>query len=170
MKTPPSQASSRRRLIIAGLGAGFFATVAAMLGWQRGKGLLTKAEPSHPAVPRSIPGAESFQPKQPAVAAEMSRAWFEPYLNTEFHLKVSALTAATLKLIEVSPANIITDKDKGINYSNFSLMFSGPKSSPEESKVYRVEHGVLGAMDLFLSPVGKYEGEVRLEAIVTRRC
>lgn len=84
-------------------------------------------------------------------------------------MKVSALGAAAVQLIEVSPGKIITDKDKGINYTSFSLVFSGPKSLPEDSKVYRVEHGVLGAMDLFLSPVGKHEDKVQLQAVFTRR-
>jgi hypothetical protein len=108
-------------------------------------------------------------PTHPAAPEKLTRDWFAPYLNTEFHVKVSALTAAAVKLIDVSEMRTLTDKNKGVSYSSFSLTFAGPKSLPENSQVYRVEHGVLGAMDLFLSPIGRHEKEVRLEAVFSAR-
>jgi len=99
----------------------------------------------------------------------MTREWFEPYLNTDFRVKVSALTATTVKLTEVSPAQVITNKDKGVSYTTFSLTFTGPKSLSEESQIYRVQHEVLGEMDLFLTPVGKHARERRLEAVFSQR-
>lgn len=156
-------------MIVAGLGAGLVATTAAVIGWNRGEGGLLKASSPLPKpTDRSSAVAESV-PATPVAADVMTRGWFEPYLGTEFQVKVSALTATTVKLIEVSAAKTITDKAKGIEYTSFSLTFSGPKSLPEESKVYRLEHGVLGAMDLFLTSVGKHEREVRLEAVFSQR-
>ena len=84
-------------------------------------------------------------------------------------MKVGALTAATIKLTEISPANVMTNTDKGVSYTTFSLTFTGPKSLPEDSQVYRVEHPELGAMDLFLSPFGKHPKERRLEAVFSQR-
>ncbi len=99
----------------------------------------------------------------------MTREWFEPHLSSDFQIKTGAVTAATVKLTEVSPAVVITNKDKGINYTTFSLTFTGPKSLPEDSRMYRLQHAVLGEMDLFLSPIGKHAGERRMEAVFSQR-
>jgi hypothetical protein len=172
MNLPHSAPSPRRRKLLAGLGAGLCATLAGWYGWHKarpGAASAPKQVASTFVTPAATQSPESAPPQHPAAPKVLTREWFEPYLNTEFHLKVSALTAAAMKLVEVSPARTITDNDKHVNYTSFSLVFTGPKSLPEESKVYRVEHGVLGAMDVFLSPVGKYEKEVRLEAVFTQR-
>lgn len=172
MNPPPSADSPRRRKLVAGLGAGVCAIVAGSYGWFKARPAATtvlKPAGSHAAPASAAASAESSSPHPTANPEVLTRAWFEPYLNTEFHLKVSALTAASMKLTQLSEAKVVTDKKKGINYTSYSLVFTGSKNLPEESKVYRVDHGVLGGMELFLSPVGHYEDQVRLEAVFTQR-
>lgn len=166
----PSQKFPRRSFVIATAGAG---VGAALFGWSRGR-QGTQPAVSSAAPASSVAGAaashgQDAAPSHPTPPEKLTRDWFAPYLNTEFHVKVSALTAAAVKLIEVSEARTLTDKNKGVSYSSFSLTFAGPKSLPEDSQVYRVEHGVLGAMDLFLSPIGRYEKEVRMQAVFSAR-
>jgi hypothetical protein len=167
MNSSSSQTSPRRRTILAGLGAGLCATIAGVTGWDwaRGRSFFTKTHlPADPAAP--VASAADLDPARPA---HFVREWFEPHLNTHFQLKVGALTAATMKLTEISPAKVVTNHDKLVNYTTFSLTFTGPKSLPEDSQIYRVEHPELGAMDLFLSPVGRHSTERHLEAVFTQR-
>lgn len=169
MKSSPSQASPRRRTLIAGLGLGAGGILAGALGWQwaQGRFILTKAPLPSRDRPAVAP-VDDLDPAEPVVV-DMTREWFDPYLNSEFQIKTGAVTAATVKLTEVSPALVITNQDKGIKYTTFSLTFTGPKSLPDDSRMYRLQHAVLGEMDLFLSPVGKYAGERRMEAVFSQR-
>ena len=170
MNSSPSQASPRRRVVLAGLGVGLGGVIAGAMGWQWAKGRTIFAKAPLPSRPQtsSPASADVPEPAEPVVV-DMTREWFEPYLNTDFRVKVSALTATTVKLTEVSPAQVITNKDKGVSYTTFSLTFTGPKSLSEESQIYRVQHEALGEMDLFLTPVGKHARERRLEAVFSQR-
>ncbi len=154
-------------MILAGLGVGLGGTLAGVLGWQwaQGRAFFTKA----PLPPREYFPVAPAKELDPAKTTGLTREWFEPHLNSEFHIKVGALTSAAIKLTDVSPAKVISNQDKGVSYTTFSLTFTGPKSLPEDSQVYRVEHPELGAMDLFLSPFGKHPKERRLEAVFSQR-
>ncbi|GEP42652.1 DUF6916 family protein [Brevifollis gellanilyticus] len=154
-------------MILAGLGVGLGGTLAGVLGWQWAKGRTFFAKaPLSSRHTSPVAPAEDLDPAKPA---HYIREWFEPHLNTHFQLKVGALTAATMKLTEISPAKVVNNHDKLVSYTTFSLTFTGPKSLPEDSQIYRVEHPELGAMDLFLTSVGRYPTERHLEAIFTQR-
>ena len=168
MNSTPAKKTTSRRFVLIGLSA----ATAAAIGWERGRraesGVIARTAspvPTTKLVTESGPASA-----MPAPAAELTREWFAPYLNTEFHLKTGALSTAAVHLIEVSPTQTVTDKDKHVDYTSFSLVFSGSKNLlPGDSAIYHIDHGVLGGMDLFLSPVGKHKDEVRLQAIVSHR-
>lgn len=47
----------------------------------------------------------------------------------------------------------------------FSLLFLAPEDAPPFQSIYRLEHGALGVMELFLVPVKKDEKGLRYEAV-----
>ena len=73
---------------------------------------------------------------------------FAGCLRTEFQAHVSEAIRQPLELIEV----------KELNYSpgleQFSLIFTGSLTPVLEQRVYCLEHQELGALQLFLVPIG----------------
>ena len=51
---------------------------------------------------------------------------------------------------------------------NYSLLFRAPSDAPPAQNVFRLEHPVLGAMDLFLVPVKKDDNGLYYEAVFNR--
>lgn len=49
----------------------------------------------------------------------------------------------------------------------FSLTFAGPSSPLLPQAIYRIENGALGALDIFIVPVGRRSGDLVYEAIFT---
>jgi hypothetical protein len=96
----------------------------------------------------------------------MSRERFLPHLSSEFRIESDSQTATTGRLVEVTPATVIAGP--AATFSSFSLLFVVPGGFAAESKVHVVRHAELGAMELFLSPVGKPGVEAYLEAVITQ--
>jgi hypothetical protein len=67
-----------------------------------------------------------------------------------------------VELIEVSEG-----AGAGLSRSPFSLVFRGGPSPPLPQRIYRVEHEALGALDIFLVPIGPDEVGQRYEAVFT---
>lgn len=61
-----------------------------------------------------------------------------------------------------------TDVGSSSRQKQFSLIFLGPYDAPISQGIYRVDHERLGALDLFLVPIGRDEKGVRYEAIFNR--
>lgn len=170
---PPSGPSPKRRFILAGIGAGIGATMAAIF-WRRPSGFVPYKTPGKLDVPRH---AAVPQPEMPMGSrsgdylpgAPMTREWFLPHLNSEFQMSAEILSVTPVKLIEVSPAMALQDKDHHVSYTAFSLVFKGPQYMRQESGVFHLRHPELGKMDVFLSPVGRYKDQVRYEAVFSRR-
>ena len=49
----------------------------------------------------------------------------------------------------------------------FSLTFRGPAESPLPQATYGLEHADLGAFDLFIVPIGRDDGGMIYEAVIT---
>lgn len=94
----------------------------------------------------------------------MSREAFAQQLQTTFRIDKPL---AHLKLIDVSDVKMI--EGKGIKFACFSLLFSAPGSLTAESTTYHLVHEKMGAMDLFLSPVGNGKKGTVMEACFTQR-
>ena len=99
----------------------------------------------------------------------MSREWFLPHLNSKFEMHAENLSGTPMELIQVSAAMPIKDKDHQVDYTSFSLLFRGPVGMTQESQMYSLDHDVLGKMDLFLSPVGRFKDQVLYEAVFSHR-
>ncbi|MFH0342561.1 MAG: DUF6916 family protein [Chromatiales bacterium] len=69
-----------------------------------------------------------------------------------------------MELLEV---NSLGHKHPRAGREPFSLVFRGPKAPVLIQKIYPLEHRSLGALDLFLVPIGPDQAGMRYAAIFT---
>ena len=79
---------------------------------------------------------------------ELTRDIFDQQINTPFRVEHGA-GSATLELVEVSAVSLTSTTE------SFSIVFRGPLDAFLAQSVYRFHHDVLGAVDLFIVPIGK---------------
>jgi len=87
---------------------------------------------------------------------------FARYRGQRFLIGPPAEPAFDVELIEVSESEA-----PGPARKQFSLVFRGGPEPPLQQRIYRVEHDELGALEIFLVPVGPDEVGQRYEAIFT---
>ncbi len=103
----------------------------------------------------------------------LTEEMFSRYLNSEFRIYTSPLTAIYLQLVDVKrwepsdkteqePLTKLPERD------SFSVVFRGPRSAALESKTYRVEHPQMGEFDLFISPVNDRKKQRLYQAVFNR--
>ncbi len=78
---------------------------------------------------------------------QASAATFSPLIGSTFLLK-TASGGMAVTLIEVTPVQSYPTHD------SFSLLFQAPAGATAEAATYTIEHATLGALYLFLSPIG----------------
>jgi hypothetical protein len=157
--------ATTRRSILRWSGIGAVATITGIFGWRKAQESIRAARPQKATDVASVPQGEKLPPPPPTVA--MSREAFVPHLDSEFVLQTDALSTKKITLIEVSAPQTLHSKTA--EFTAFSLLFAAPKKFETESRVYRLIHEQMGAMDLFLSPVGDGKKRVLLEACFTQR-
>jgi hypothetical protein len=87
---------------------------------------------------------------------------FAGHKGSTFRLVASENLAFDVTLAEVTPLG-----DSGVREA-FSLIFNAPVAGPIlPQKIYRLEHETLGALDLFVVPLGPKGGCLRYEVIFT---
>lgn len=84
-------------------------------------------------------------------------------LHQTFLVHVAPGSTLPVELIEVRDlgARVLG----GTRLDNYALLFRGGEKSHVPQAIYRIEHEVLGALDVFLVPVGPDEVGMRYEAI-----
>ncbi len=89
---------------------------------------------------------------------------FQPYLHQAFQISLDGLeTPYALELVEIKDLGM-TPTDPGRR--PFSLLFCNPDTSHYLlQRIYRLEHAQMGALELFLVPVGPDGSGMRYEAI-----
>lgn len=88
---------------------------------------------------------------------------FAAQLEQTFKLSHGEL-ALDLSLIEATKLRERRDDEKR---APFSLLFQGPREPLLPQAIYRLENQAMGALDLFLVPVGGSETTMRYEAVFT---
>jgi hypothetical protein len=94
----------------------------------------------------------------------LRREDFLPHLNSEFRVGPSG---APCTLVEVGATQTQIGRDA--RFISFSLLFSAPRGFAAESGIQRLAHGEMQTMELFLSPVGRADDRVHLEAVCSQR-
>jgi hypothetical protein len=91
-----------------------------------------------------------------------SRAQFASHVNSRFDVEPGNGAPLSLELVEVEEGRSSPDHEQ------FALVFRAPRDMPAQQGTYRVKHPVLGALDLFLVPVGREGDDLLLEAVFNR--
>ena len=92
----------------------------------------------------------------------MTAAEFEPRLHDRFRLTADGTPPFDVELIDVSEG-----ASPGTGRPQFSLVFRGGPTPPLPQRIYRIEHGEMGPLDLFLVPLGPDSKGQRYEAVFT---
>lgn len=87
---------------------------------------------------------------------------FSEQLNTKFRIPLQPSGAVELELIEVV-STLSTPRQE-----QFSIFFRGPVDVYLPQMTYRMEHDALGALDLFIVPIGREPDGFRYEAVFNR--
>ena len=170
MSTPSTPAfrvvSPKRRMMLAGLGAGVCTAVVAALRWPKSETQTSANVGKSPLRPvQATDGQPASFPETSVepllVPAKMSREWFVPHLRSAFEVAGSP----PLRLVEISEASDL--KNGAISYTAFTLLFEGPANCDTPEGIHRLRHETLGEMDLFLSPVGRSATRTCYEAAFT---
>lgn len=82
---------------------------------------------------------------------ELTVETFSPHVGSAFALQLDDATVE-LVLFEAVPRGTSEPLAAGAR-AQFSLSFRGPARPVLPQRIYRLEHGALGALDLFLVPL-----------------
>jgi hypothetical protein len=96
-------------------------------------------------------------------------ATFAGRVGEVFRIVVDDATALTTRLIDVTPASVsgttATTSPGAGGRRPFSVVFRSAPGAPLPQQIYRVHHDELGALELFLVPIGPDEDGMRYEAV-----
>ncbi|HEV7678738.1 MAG TPA: hypothetical protein VGQ42_09245 [Candidatus Dormibacteraeota bacterium] len=91
-----------------------------------------------------------------------SRQELAEQLHSSFDVELGDGSRVSLRLVELE------DRRSTAEQEQFALVFGAPASMPPQQGVYRLEHQVLGAIDIFLVPIGRDGDALLLEAVFNR--
>ncbi len=84
---------------------------------------------------------------------------FSEIVDLIFHARLEEGNGFDLALIKLD--EIVSNEVQ----ENFTLLFRAPVDAPNSQSIYRLEHDVLGAMELFLVPVSRDADGLYYEAV-----
>ena len=87
---------------------------------------------------------------------------FTPLVGEGFLIAPDAASSFGVTLADVS-----VNGQAGGARTQFSLLFRGGPTPPLAQRIYRLEHSALGAIDIFLVPLGPDAEGQRYEAVFT---
>lgn len=93
---------------------------------------------------------------------ELKEEVFARHLNTKFYIPLD------VRRVELELARVVGDKsslDKIEGVERFSLYFLGPGDFYLPQRTYRMEHDQLGALEIFIVPVGIQDNRYQYEAV-----
>jgi hypothetical protein len=96
---------------------------------------------------------------------ELTKATFEPYLDTEFRIYPDATRAVKTTLVSIADIGPVPDK-KVAGRECFVIKFKG--AQPLAQNRYRIEHQKLGRFELFLVPAGRNRKGFYYQAVINR--
>jgi len=173
---PPPMASSQdssthccsRRNLLRWGGGGALAALVGYLGWpRRGKDRPLSGGRSNEAAAAPAPQAATTGSAAAPAVAGVGRDAFLPHLHSKFQLASPDGTRTACQLVEVSAAKTLVGPDA--RFTSFSLLFIAASDFAAASTIYHLTHDQMDAMDLFLSPVGRSDQQVCLEAVISQR-
>ena len=98
--------------------------------------------------------------------ADLRIETFQNVKGEPFRLVAPEGGGLDLRLTEVTPLSSASAAP-GSERVPFALYFHGPRTPWARQATYRLEHEVLGALEIFLVPLGPDEHGMRYEAVFT---
>jgi hypothetical protein len=92
---------------------------------------------------------------------DLTHSSFEEHLNTPFRIHYGSPAPLEAVLFEVR----LHEAHNGPRKQPFSLYFRGPRQVVLPQAIYRVEHEMMGPMEIFLVPIGPDAQGMRYEAV-----
>ena len=89
---------------------------------------------------------------------------FAAELGSEFRLPAESRAPLVLTLAEATP---LGSARPGGSRAPFSLVCRGPRAPVLPQRIYRLEHDRLGALEIFIVPIGPDAQGMRYEAVFT---
>ena len=89
---------------------------------------------------------------------------FQPWLGSRFQIQLGASSDLALILAECVTAGMAP---AGSSRAPFRLLFHGPLRPVLPQAIYRLVHEEMGALDIFIVPIGPEGDSMRYEAIFT---
>lgn len=90
---------------------------------------------------------------------------FEPLVGSSFWVEFPNDAKVELRLDRV--ARVMESEAARLPRHPFSIFFAGPRSFLLRQHTYRVTHESLGALEIFLVPVGETPNSYQYEAVFT---
>jgi len=90
------------------------------------------------------------------------RAAFVGHVDSDFAVDAGQRAPLTMRLVDVEDMGSTPEREA------FALHFHAPQEMPPHQGVYRIEHDQLGAMDVFVVPIGREGDRLVLEAVFNR--
>jgi hypothetical protein len=113
------------------------------------------------AVPTAIPTGGTVKDLD-----RLAKDDFDPHVGDAFELELGGDRILTLELL--SSDLLLSGTVEHATRAPFSLTFRSPgERRHAQQQVYTVRHAELGAMAIFLVPIGPDEGGMRYEAVFT---
>lgn len=86
---------------------------------------------------------------------ELNITELSEHVGSSFRLSAEGLEPVDMKLAEVNSLSADDpNRDESIRSEPFALLFRSSSLDPLPQQIYKLEHDVLGSLDLFLVPVG----------------
>jgi hypothetical protein len=95
--------------------------------------------------------------------AQLTAESFEPHVGSSFWVEFPTGGKVELRLTRV--AKVMESEAARLDRHPFSLFFIGPKSYLLQQQTYHITHEQLGALDIFIVPVGQDAQTYQYEAV-----
>ena len=89
---------------------------------------------------------------------------FSPHVNDKFRIHIEGSDSLEAELLDVKDLEGAA-KAKEDQRMPFSIIFQCSHDQPLPQAIYKIEHEKIGALELFLVPIGQDEKGVRYEAL-----
>jgi hypothetical protein len=97
--------------------------------------------------------------------ARLRLADFAPLVGQPFALHVDGVGLLAFELAVAQRVGQDNGLEEGGKRLPFSLIFRGPRTPILCQRIYRLEHETMGALEIFIVPVGPDESGVLYEAV-----
>jgi len=104
--------------------------------------------------------------KKEIMLQELTLNDFSPHLGSKFKLRLDSDRHLEMKLAEATPLNMGGARPAHLTQRGaFSIVFLAPAESQLTQQIYRLEHDVMGELEIFLVPIGRTPNGLKCEAI-----